>query len=271
MKASILQFSVITLVFSVSHALNTPAALALQGPFAQPVATPANPVAGDGKPHGGANAPPAGNGNQAADAAGGNGATASSEQLSEIRRQSFEAMKALGYDADQLLAQKGYIAANDAAAPAAPNGQAVSQAPVIRLFRRLAGSPLVDSIVAASGLTGSKVVVVKLIQDALRLVLGAEVGVAEAESAESILEKETEYNDLIRLLKAVQEDKQEAATQKDAQAQLEASQARGQKAETLVEEIQRKFDSEQQKKRLQERKQNLEKELEGINSRLSGK
>jgi predicted GIY-YIG superfamily endonuclease len=115
------------------------------------------------------------------------------------------------------------------------------------------------------------VVVVKLIQDALRLVLGAEVGVAEAESAESILEKETEYNDLIRLLKAVQADKQEAATQKDAQAQLEASQARGQKAETLVEEIQRKFDSEQQKKRLQERKQNLEKELEGINSRLSGK
>lgn len=271
MKASILQLSVITLVFSVSHALNTPAALAQQGTFAQPVAPPVNPVAGDGKPHGGANAPAPGNANQAADAAGGNGAAASSEQLSEIRRQSFEAMKALGYDADQLLAQKGYIAVNGIPAPAAPNGQAVSQAPVIRLFRRLAGSPLVDSIVAASGLTGSKVVVVKLVQDALRLVLGAEVGVAEAESAESILEKETEYNDLIRLLKAVQEDKQKAATQKDAQAQQEASQAKGQNAETLVEEIQKKYDSEQQKKRLEERKQNLQKELDGINSQLSGK
>ncbi len=272
MRGSLIHSTVIMLLFSVSSVTGAAAATATTGPedvFANNRSGAGTPGSDDGKPDTGAGGSGSVFAGPSDGAASGTG-TSSSEQLAEIRRQAFESMKALGYDADQLLQQKGYTAGSSAS-PGPGRGADVSQAPVIRLFRRLANSPLVDSIVATASLTGGKAVVVKLVQDALRLVLGAEVGVIEAESAESMLTDEAQYNDLIALLKALQGDKQSAAAEKDAQAQQEAAQAKGQETEKLINEIQARYNAAQRKKQLEARKSELDKELQSIQKELSAK
>lgn len=268
MRVSQFYWTVIILSFSLNQALSRAAAAAPNDVFANNQRGSGDAGNGDGKPDPGGDG--AGGVNADPSTGDGNGAgTSSSEQLAEIRRRAFESMKARGYDADLLLQQKGYIAGVSGSQK--PGGGAnVSQAPVIRLFRRLATSPLVDSIVATAGLTGGRVVVVKLVQDALRLVLGAEVGVAEAESSEELLKEDAQYNDLIQLLKALQQDKKEA-TKKEVQAQQEAAQAKGQETEKLIAAIQTRYEAAERQKQLQARKSELEKELQAIQNQLGGK
>ncbi|MFM7039830.1 MAG: hypothetical protein ACKO2L_19155, partial [Planctomycetaceae bacterium] len=241
MRRSLFQSTVIIVLFSAHHAVNASAVLPSADVFANGQSgSGGQGTTDDGKPDTGGGGPGGVNGGGGPAAGGGNGAGPSSpEQLAEIRRQAFESMKTLGYDADQLLQKKGYT--QGISGPSNSGNRAnAAQAPVIGLFRRLANSPLVDSIVATAKLTGSKAVVVRLVQDALRMVLGAEVGVIEAESAQTFLTDDTQYKDLISLLEALQADKQSAATKKEAQAQQEAAQAKGEQAEKKIEEIQKR-------------------------------